>query len=212
MADYLIKGKTLTAIADKIRVYTTTIGNSTHTIDTSVIESGSKFIQGAVQVYYHEDVDSDHLNVADYSDPEGYHGGVGEFKYLENLEGNIVPVIYMDENVGDFTEPYFYLGVDIINGEIYDKWRKIELTDADGGEATDEYNYTWTSDAKNYIYTNRIVICTNDEDELISPSDFPNQIEEVYNKGYRDGSGATVSIINYDSETQTLSIDTTDGE
>ena len=189
--DYLIKGETLTAVADRIRSYTSVVGNSTHTIDDKFLSNTHFLVQGAVLVLYYENVDSIDFILDNCDYPDEYDGGADGCDYLQNAEGNTVPVIYLGLND---TEPYFYVGVEIINGMACDKWRKIELTDGDGGEATDEYNYTWTSERKKYIYTNRIVICSNEEDELLSPSDFPTKIDEVYENGYEKGSNNGVAL------------------
>lgn len=189
--NYLIQGETLTAIADRIRSYTSVVGNSTHIIADEFLSNVNHLAQGAVLVLYYENVDSIDFILDNCDYPDEYDGGANGCDYLQNAEGNTVPVIYLGLND---TEPYFYVGVEIINGMACDKWRKIELTDGDGGEATDEYNYTWTSERKKYIYTNRIVICSNEEDELLSPSDFPTKIDEVYENGYEKGSNNGVAL------------------
>jgi hypothetical protein len=69
---------------------------------------------------------------------------------------------------------YFYIGIDTINNEVCDKWQKIELYDDEGNPANDDNNFTWTSSAKNYIYTNRITTWLYPENQdKYSPLDFP---------------------------------------
>ena len=198
--NYLIQGETLTAIADRIRSYTSVVGNSTHIIDDEFLSNVHHLVQGAVLVLYYENVDSIDFILGNCDYPDEYDGGANGCDYLQNAEGNTVPVIYLGLND---TEPYFYVGVEIINGMDCDKWRKIELTDGDGGEATDEYNYTWTSERKKYIYTNRIVICSNEVNESISPTDMPSKIDEVYDAGAANG-GITLPTLDNEGTAEDL--------
>ena len=48
MAEYVIQGETLTAIANKIRQYTTVVGNNTHIIDEQYAGSNGWLAQEAV--------------------------------------------------------------------------------------------------------------------------------------------------------------------
>lgn len=67
-----------------------------------------------------------------------------------------------------------------MGGIVCDKWRKIEYFD-ENYDLSNTY-YTWDSEAKNYVYTDRIVV-QSDEAEKFSPLDFPEKIVEVYQNG-----------------------------
>lgn len=185
MAEYLIQGETLTATADKIRTYVTGLGNSTHILDSSVIASGNILKENAIIIYYWESIDPDRdfWAAADYSDI----GIITEYNYLQNDKNQIVPVIFTEEIISEQDEGYFYVGTDVINGKTYDKWRKIET--ARYGE--EDNLYLWNNSYKKYIYTNRVVVNNSTSGGLISPNDFPEKIEEVYNKGVEDSTGGT---------------------
>lgn len=188
MAKYLIQGETLTAIANKIRVYISKIGDNTHTIDPNVVAEDKTFKENSIKVHYIEDFDSGELSFEDYV--KAHYGDIIGFDYIKNAEECTVPVIYFYNEEEEYTEPHFYVGMDIINDEIYDKWRKIELTDGEGGDigsSTSQHNYTWDSDRKKYVYTNRVVVCSDENDGPMSPVDFPGKIEQVYNAGYEEG-------------------------
>ena len=80
------------------------------------------------------------------------------FDFLSNNDGVIVPVLYKTD-IGEYSpeepdteSPYFYVGEESIDGISYDKWRKIEYNATDG-----ENKYTWTSESKQFILTNKIV-------------------------------------------------------
>lgn len=190
---YLIQDTTLKSTADKIRERL----NEQCFIDPAVIASEGTFnvVDGvsAVQVAYRE-----------YIDFEGQGDGIKEYDkgdtlvaygFLANNEGEIVPVIY-DTDLGeneeyydytpDIDEPFFYVGKAVVDGVTYDKWRKIHV-DAGGGSSG---YFAWDSEGQKYIYTNEIVNMNK-----INPVDFPEKIDEVYNKGYEAGcSGEGVTL------------------
>lgn len=92
---------------------------------------------------------------------EGYKDGDNfiAYGYLENPDGDIVPVLYKTDtnNVEDnpeefgfpdYDDPFYYIGTEEIDGTLYDKWRKINLP---------EEEFAFESDAKCYVYTNIVV-------------------------------------------------------
>lgn len=194
MAEYLIQGETLTATADRIRDYTCQVGDDTHVINFDYIQAPTSndgqpgiLYTNEIQIYYYEDVDNESQSSAEpYLNGDLYHGGVEAYAYLPNNNGDIVPVIYLVNGVGEYKEPYFYQGIEVIQNIAYDKWRKIETTDSYGNEP-DKGNYTWDSDHKSYIYTTRIVVSADEMNDLISPTEFPSKITDVYNQGVADG-------------------------
>ena len=61
------------------------------------------------------------------------------------------PVYGLDDI--DYNDAFFYVGEETINGEVYDKWRKIEL-DYIVGTSTP---FSWDATSKQYALTNKIV-------------------------------------------------------
>lgn len=196
MSEYAIYGETLTATADAIR-------ESLNAAEYS-ISSGTKSDKREIRWVADDSIQILYREFVDYSDiySEGIREQEGDFSkiivaysYLQNNNGDIVPVLYWTKNPDpDTAEPLYYIGQEIVNKETCDKWRKID-NDAFG----------WDYDAKYYIYTNSIV--NNNEIEGIDPVDFPNRIytiassvgissgddryDEGYNDGYEDGSAET---------------------
>lgn len=74
--------------------------------------------------------------------------------YEENLDGQIVPVLYnwaeddAEERPEDYVDKYYFVGVETMNDQKCSKWRKIE-----GGSS----NLGWNDTSKIYVYTNDIV-------------------------------------------------------
>jgi hypothetical protein len=167
MMDYLIQGATLEASADKIRKY---LAMSKYEFKPEVIGANGRLVQDSVTVYYRAFVDND-------GNYDGVTDNVGgdipiAYTYLLDNEGRITPVLYDTDPNGysdtpDTDEPFFYIGLGLVDEEFYDVWRKIE-SQIDG-------TYTWDSVAKQYIYTNRIVRASGG----INPTDFPAKIDEV---------------------------------
>ena len=185
--EYLIQEETLTAIADKIRQYTVIVGDGTHVIDPSYIlsEDDQSLIAGAVIGYYYEDISNNgFVNMTVYGHPNEFHGGFCNYDYRLNGDGNLVPVIIAASGDPDV---YYYVGMDEINGELYDKWRRIEEETEPG------YNYSWNAEIENYAYTNRIVRGNVGYDTQICPVDFPAKIEEVFNSGLAAGGSTSES-------------------
>jgi hypothetical protein len=81
--------------------------------------------------------------------------GTPEFvacSYAYNNNNMLTPTLYTDgsnsdEYPIDWSEPYFHIGTEVINGTTYDKWQKIE---ANG-------QYTWNSTSKKIAYTNVVI-------------------------------------------------------
>jgi hypothetical protein len=168
---FFINRETLTATADTIR---TCLNASRYSIDPSVDYGNGTLLRNSVTVYSSEWIDAD--------DIDGYLKETDVFvayDFLADNTGAVVPVIYKTdiseytEDVVDTNDVYFYQGTAILDGNTYDKWRKIEL----GGE-----EFTWQSSQKSYIYTNIIVV-----DNGIDPVDFPSKIEDVYEAGIQEG-------------------------
>ena len=134
MAEYLIQGETLTATADKIRECSVVVGHLTHVINPKFIENQTtqRLLTDDIIVYYWEDITTSGYASGGLNYGSGYRGGVVVYYYQENYDGNTVPTLFLEENDGIFTEPYFYVGLDQVDGVTYDKWRLIELTDGDG--------------------------------------------------------------------------------
>lgn len=187
MSEFLIDGKVLTDIADKIRENLSK-GLSIGSADSS---SNGKLEVGSVIVHYREFVD------AEGTEEDGTYCGFDDgslhsdqfiaYGYLKNNEGKIVPVIYdtdLNSYSGpDYAEPFFYVGTVQIDGVSYNRWRKIETGD--------NAFYTWDNSEQQYVYTNVIVR----ESEEIYPTDMPSKVDEVFGvgqtmghiAGYREG-------------------------
>ena len=193
MSEYAIYGETLTATADAIRESLNAAEYSISS-DTKSDKREIRWVaEGSVQILYREFVDYSDTYSDGIREQEGdFSKTVVAYSYLQNNNGDIVPVLYWTENPDpDTAEPLYYIGQEIVNTEICDKWRKI-----------DSDSFDWDYDAKYYIYTNSIV--NNNEIEGIDPVDFPNHIytiassvgissgddryDEGYSDGYEDGS------------------------
>lgn len=181
MADlFLIKSETLKATADKLRERL----NLEHfSIDSEVVanERAIRWLEpDSVLVYYREMIDDPEGNYEGEGPNAPFEDSVVAYTYLENNEGIIVPVLYKTSNSDpDTEEPFFYEGVGVIDGEFYDKWRKIEIHSGYDG-------FNWNTEARQYIYTNRIVTFNSNVDGII-PYSFPSKIDEVYEIGYDVG-------------------------
>lgn len=193
MPEYLIQEQTLKSTADKLREYIHPIGDNTHVINSDFVEVFATdtvrglLVQGSAEVFYYENIDDESgFILSEYVSEDPYHGGIAYYAYLPNQNGDVVPVVYLLENNDLFTEPCFYVGTEEIDGTSYDKWRRIETTDREGGTAGPD-NYTWEADREAYFYTNRIVQIADGADVLISPLKFPEKISEVYDRGVADG-------------------------
>ena len=179
--EYLIKKETLVATASVMRecIYS---GKINYTFIPSIDAGDGKVVENSVTISYRKLVDD--AGQDGLYDPSG--DTVVAYDFLENNEGQVVPVLYdtfleayPDEP--DIYEPFFYEGTEEINGQVYDKWRKIELGDSDNGY-TDNGEYGWDTEAKQYIYTNVIV-----NQGEIDPVDFPGKVYEVHEAGYNKG-------------------------
>ena len=177
--NYIIKKETLTATADAIRSH---IGSTP--AFKSEVTGEDNMLATEVNVYYVEYIDE---ILGGYGLNEGADGTDAfiAYGYLADNNGIITPVlyktdIYTEYQDPDYYEPFFYVGQTQIDGVDYDKWRKIELGDENGTEG----EITWESEAKKYIYTDVVV-----DSDAISPLEFPNKIDDVYNKGLSQGAG-----------------------
>ncbi len=174
--EFLIQKSTLENTANQIRQYL-----KIPYIFKSSINVNSESIE--ITKYYYLDIDRE---LYEGDSPKKYTQILGQIRvgYEHDNTNTVVPVLYetvdvgQDDSDGIVTDRYFYVGIETIEGEPYDKWRKIE-------EIADLYpnaGYcTWESSQESYLYTNQIVISTNDI--VINPLDFPDKIIEVYYSG-----------------------------
>lgn len=181
MADkYLIKHETLKNMADAIRQQVG--GDIKETFIQGIFDEVSDYhylMDGALTVYYSE--------MIDYS--ESYEGKAEGNAFVYQFvacgfwpdpSGVIKPVLlkYWDcdapePNFIDIYEPFFYTGKQVINGQLYDQWRKIELPHDDCPSS----DFTWESQAKQYVYTNVIVETKVEETEKeIYPQNFMSEL------------------------------------
>ena len=205
MNEYVIYGETLTAAANAIRE---SLNAAEYSIDQTIKADRREIRwieQGNVNVLYREFVDfldSYSEGIQGPQDMESLDKTIVAYSYQQNNEGNIVPVLYWTSNPDpDTSEPLYYIGQEVVNGETCDKWRKI-----------DGDSFGWDEDAKYYIYTESIVNI-NSEIEGINPVDFPAHIytiasstgvtddryDEGYQYGYEDGIviGSEQATLNY---------------
>ena len=169
--EYLIKGETLDAIGNKIREYVD-VNSKQGELDPTLVYPDGTIDQGAINAYYEEYIDSS--GTKDYGIRTVDEILFEAYDYLENNDGTVVPVLYeYFEDELCTNQPYYYEGTSDIDGVTYDKWRVIEL-------GNDTFN--WDSVEKKYTYTNRVII-----NKKIPTANIPDEIENVYNKGYEDG-------------------------
>jgi hypothetical protein len=195
----LINKSTLTAIANKIRKFVKTLNNSAngYIIDPSIIKSEGIFNSNSIEVVYKEYIDYGDGQYDGLNDGSSHSDVFIGYGFLQNDENILVPVIYdtdVESYAGkpDYSEPFFYMGTEEIDGVIYDKWRKIEVN-----EDTDSNIFTWDSDAQQYIYTNIIIQedsshSSGEQEETFQsskmyPSEMPDKITQVYNVGHDEG-------------------------
>lgn len=180
MLEYKIQGETLNATADKIRHYLNQGGYKMNTEMFNIFNPKVTVIEyGSIPILYYEFIDDPFLD--DQEITEGQYGSsIGAYSYLPNGLGELVPVVYLGFWATDFEQPYYYTGTTTIDGELCDRWLRI---DADTGE-TNVYN--WEGTTERNIYTVHVV----EEVEqlgLLSPTEFPQKIEEIYNAGLKSG-------------------------
>lgn len=140
-----------------------TVWTGTVTLNPAVIQDvdNKTLVDNSVTPYYYE-----YIDFADNNLGMNYHGEdiFVAYGYEVNDQGVTVPVLYKtnerglldesDENYNsefaapDFEDPFYYVGRTTIDGETYDRWRKIELDEIDG--------LKWESTGKVYLYTNVI--------------------------------------------------------
>ena len=193
---YTINKETLTAVADTIRRYTGKVGNATHRLSTAFTKNASysdgiyisslnqRFeggeITSPIAVYFYEDIDSNG-NLFDMGNTF-YNNTDKTLRYwgmLPNDKGELVPALcpWYESSSQEGWDCYYYISTTQIDGNIYDKWRKIEPDEGNGD------NYTWNSVMKNFIYTEPVVVSVVDLDQTIAPQNFPEKIAEVYTIG-----------------------------
>ena len=103
---------------------------------------------------------------------------VADFGYEANNQGQTVPVIYFDMETDDgdvvtnFEDKWFYIDEYEFDGNVYSRWRLIEINSTDGC-------WTWDSPYRKYILTQPIV-----DDGQITVDD-PADIDIAY-KMYDD--------------------------
>ena len=172
---FLIKRETLTSIADKFREY---LPGACYTIDSSEFEVRDRNITrislGDIPVLYYEFID-DPFGAGQGINEGTYEGEASAYGYRPNNNGIIVPVLFLNFYI-DCENSYYYIDTVEINGEICDKWRRINENEGE----TDIYN--WESTYERNIYTPHIVQVT-DGTAQISPLDFPAKIDAVYIQG-----------------------------
>lgn len=139
-------------------------------LKTSVANTDGTLVDGTVVARHYISEDYSHVN-----DLVNYYSSdiFVEYDYLENNDGEMVPVLYKastgsyaDEGV-DYQEAFYYVGIETVDNIAYNKWRKITNT----GNKND---LTWTSDAKLYLLTDIIVEGDDPTIELVVDPYFIN--------------------------------------
>ena len=133
----------------------------TPTIIDSAIESEGVLVEGSVTPYYYEYIDfaGPGEGLMEYKTMDGFIA----YDYLENNDGQTVPVIYKTDveaaiddpdayGQPDYQDEFYYVGRATIDGVPYDKWRKIF-----NGKPQNDDELTWDSKGRVYLYTNVIV-------------------------------------------------------
>lgn len=121
-------------------------------------DSEGTLVEGAVVPSYYVFEDAYEMNGTkeDYKSQDTFIA----YTYMENNDGVVVPVIYKTDADGVINAPeeydypdredtFFYEGTMEVDGVVYDKWRKITLTD--------DSELTWDSDGKVWALTNVVV-------------------------------------------------------
>ena len=179
MAEYLIQEETLKDVADKIRLYSTTVEDNGHKYKDGYV-NGTEPVEGKIEVIFWENID----NLSQACQTENYRNA----DYGSNIigcdfgthNGVYVPRILL----GDDGSYCYYVGTVKLFGEFYDKWRKIEEAGLDGN--TDPtVIYRPDSPVKKYFYTNQII--ERKTEDKISPKDFAKKIEQIYQESGRGG-------------------------
>ena len=132
--------------------------------DPTVFADGDgNLVDGAIVAHYYISEDyagpSEEGPVADYKADDVFIA----YDYLENGDGDIVPVIFKTDNNGrfdnpdeygypDFEDTFYYTGTMEVDGVVYDKWRKITRKD--------DSDLTWDSEGKVWTLTNRVIVGT----------------------------------------------------
>lgn len=116
-----------------------------------------------VTVSYREfiDFDTNHYNGIQSEDEKVF----ADYDYLENNRGELVPVLYeLYEDEVVTNEVYYYESKVTIDGEVYDKWRKIEVNNQD--------YFNWNTVSRAYYYTN-VIVEEKFEDTSYEVANFP---------------------------------------
>ena len=82
------------------------------------------------------------------------------YDYLENYDGDIVPVIYKTDMESaaaspdeygspDYEDTFYYVGTEVLDGVTYDKWRKINQVDGNGMD--------WQGHGSVHVLTNVVI-------------------------------------------------------
>ena len=169
---FLIKGETIKNIADSVR---DCLGQENYVIDPAVIEEPYVLVRYAVQPIYYEFIDMEEDLYAGLNDWTNEYDIFVAYDFLENNVGMVVPVLYKTHSEDypdepDFGDQYFYECDVEIDGQLYNKWRKIDS------------DLPWEGPVKCYIYTDLIVLSSD-----MSPQEIPDKVREASNKHYFDG-------------------------
>ena len=178
MADYLISGQTLTDIADAVRGSS---GSGEPSIDPNVIDNEQEklLIPDAVTAQYVEYIDADERGQEDqdyFNDKDIITG----YDFLPNPDGVVVPTLLKSNRIGfeegddeysppDYGDPLYYIETTTINGQVYDKWQKVDQ----------EGYWVWDDGPQMYIYTNPIVQVNSNNGEKYRPTDIPRELDEL---------------------------------
>ena len=99
--------------------------------------------------------------------------------FASNNESETVPVIYenWEQNNESGTDMYFYEGTgnltDSTDNTVYDKWRKIEEVAEEGNNY-----FTWDSSARQYVYTDRIILESVESGRRLKIKTVPVEVEK----------------------------------
>lgn len=158
---FLIQGSTLEESANKIR---DKLEINKYAFKEDLIDGNNGLTQ-EITVYYTKFIDS----AQGYQDQEDNPDlNFVSYDYAVGPSGEIVPALLDDFYNSESADYHYYEGIETINGVQYDKWRKINEPYYPFGENVPQC----------YKYTDLIV-----NHNAFSPVDFPQKIEEVYQKG-----------------------------
>jgi hypothetical protein len=116
-----------------------------------VIKTNTELVSDAVHVYYYEFIDTSYSATYPEAELDWLNAG-WYYEYGVNGSGQSVPVLIPAAELdwGTLQDKYYYIETVEFDGEICNKWRKIE-------PYVDGSSMTWSATASQYIYTNDIV-------------------------------------------------------